>query len=457
MHNNLLPNDQYLSTKYDISKYGFLTDPDTIPDTLPTGFEEYVEIVNNIENDDGHYFRQLVNGLKKGKPQNEYIRKVHNLTTTEKKQIYSLFTFIAQKHVRCMGAVNKDEQITEIPYEIGLVWYECAKEFELPCVTSYGATILYNCKFNSKGELTSRHAISGTSDELHFYKIHMDLEKIGGKLLEQMYFYNSKNMQDLVSLLSETTQTIKKITKIMKGMYDGCNPNVFWSNIRLYLGGYTKDNGLPDGLGVTGTDLRFNYGGGSAAQSTLIQAIDIVLGIPHDSEHGVKFLADQRKYMPKKHQQFLIDLEKKYSKLPIREVVMTINDPSLTSVYNDSVSALKNFRMAHYSIVHKYIVQFIETKKWYVKLCDDMFGQNSKVSKNIRELVKFLNKSLNKNNLHGSNGSGGLPTEQLKDYINDTERNKIITSNQRKSTNVLSDYWWLWLCLFYLIYKLFSN
>lgn len=447
-------NGEYLLSTYDISSYGFLTDPTTIPDVLPYGFEEYQIIVDSIENEDGEYFRRLVDDLKVGKPHSYYIEKVERLNYVEKKQIYSLFTFVAQKYVRCMGKVDESEQIKEIPYEIGLIWNECAKEFDLPCVTSYGAVILYNCKLNEEGNIVSRHAISGTNDELHFYKVHMDLEKIGGKLLEKMYYYDPKNKADLIELLIQINQTIKEITKTMKKMYDGCDPKIFWSVVRLYLGGYTKDNGLPDGLGVTGTNLKFKFGGGSAAQSTLIQAIDIVLNIPHDSEHGVKFLAEQRKYMPKKHQKFLIDLEQKHKNLPLRELVDIINDDALLEEYNNTVNSLKLFRLAHYNIVHKYVDQFIETKKWYIKLIDSVFGERSKVAKQLKSFVKNVNSNLSRNNLHGANGSGGLPTEQLEHYINDTERQKIV--RQERFIFKLMDTWWFWLCLLYIMSNTFQ-
>lgn len=453
--------DQHLFDKYDISKLGFLTDPSTISDVLPSNFAEYQNVVDAIAHPDGIFFRSLVHELKCGKPHSYYVDKVNSLTYNQKKQIYSLFTFIAQKYVRCMGVVDKSEQVTEIPYEIGLVWNECAKEFSLPCVTSYGAVILYNCKYTPEGNLTSRHAISGTSDELHFYKIHMDIEKFGGKLLKDMYYYKGQNdsKENIMNLLSNVSNTVKHITKTMKGMYDGCDPTVFWSVVRLYLGGYNKDSNLPNGLGVTDTNLRFKFGGGSAAQSTLIQAIDIVLNIPHDSAHGVKFLAEQRKYMPIKHQQFLIDLEKKYNSIPLKEIIEIIDDNELTVQYNKTIDSLRTFRVAHYNIVHKYVNQFIETKQWYIKLLESLFGQYGKTTIYVKTMIRNLKKNINKNNLHGSNGSGGLPTEQLQDYIDDTENRKIVKNNEfviNPITNAIINKWWLWPILFFIVCNIFK-
>lgn len=389
---------KYFQDTYDISeKYGFLVDPNTIPDILPRKFSEFRSVVDAIEDLDGQEFRDKVNALVKGKPQKYYTKLAQKLTTNEKKQIYSLFTFIAQKYVRCMGACTQEDQVQKIPYEIGLIWYECAKEFNLPNVTSYSAVILNNCKLDESGKLVSRHAFSGTSDELHFYKIHMDIEAYGANILNKMFYADliSSNKMAMIELLDNVTSSIKGIRTILLTMYAECKPEVFWTNVRIYLGGYTKDNGLPNGLCVTGTDLKFNFVGGSAAQSTLIQSFDIFLGVEHESEHGKKFLLDQRAYMPQKHQNFLSDLASIYKGQSLKSMVIDYNDEVVLNHYNMAVDALMEFRSSHYKLVHNYVIKFIK------------------------------NPDINTNNIYGEKGSGSLPTEQLKEFIEDTDRTKL--------------------------------
>lgn len=452
MTNLHISEDNILYEQFDISKYGFLTDPDTISDDLPRGFEQYKNVVNAIENPNGKYFRQLVDNLKCGKTQQYYKNLTKKLSYVQKKQLYSLFTFIAQKYVRCMG---KDDTKIEIPYEIGIVWNECAKEFNLPCVTSYGATILYNCVIDENGKFISRHAISGTNDELHFYKVHMQLEAYGANILKDIYFFDSNNKNQLLTILEKTTHSIKNITKIMKTMYDGCDPTIFWTNIRHYLGGFTKDNGLPNGLKVSGTNLVFKYVGGSAAQSTLIQTFDVFLGVPHESEHGTKFLLDQRAYMPQKHQNFLNELQIKYSNDYIKNLVLKFNDEELTSSYDKCIDSLKMFRQAHYNIVHKYIVKFIEKDTWYVTVCNTLFGEYSNITKYVKSFVNKVNKKLNKNNIHGKNGSGGLPTEQLEDYIDDTDNTKILKKYDKPFNIKIKSS--VWLCAMFIVYLIIKD
>lgn len=386
-----------ITDNFDISSYGFLTDPQTIPTDLPPNFDEYVEIVNNISNQDGMYFRSLVDNLEKGLPHSFYTSKIEGLSYSQKKQIYCVFTFIAQKYVRCMG---KGNETTSIPYEIGLVWHAVAKEFKLPCVSSYAALILYNCLKNDDGTLRSKYAISDLSDELHFYKIHMDIEKAGGELLNALVINNMTSEQESIELFDLATKTIEEITYILKNMYNGCDPEKFWNHIRIYLAGY------PDGLKVKNTDLEFKFNGGSAAQSTLIQAIDIFVGVEHDSDsdHGIKFLKDQRKYMPEKHQQYLIFLEQKYTNrgniYPDSEEILFAR--------NNTLKALTEFRKTHYGIVHKYIVKFTKIE------------------------------SMQHNNVHGEKGAGGMLTTQLEEYIADT-RNAIDNTLYADTNNTLDD------------------
>jgi hypothetical protein len=416
--------------RFDFSHYGTLTDPESIPRELPPCMADFTEVVNNLGSTDGRHFRSLVDGLVQGKAQQHYIDLASSLAPIQKKQIYSLFTFITQKYVRCMGVASADnEAITEIPYEIGLIWHECAKYLGLPCVTSYAAVILYNCGLDSDNGIASRLAISGTKDELHFYKIHMKIEKIGGNVLYPLYDLDpasSSSTQQLVTVLTLINDSLKAITQILKKMYDECEPKVFWSTVRLYLGGYNKDSGLPDGLGVRDTELRFNFAGGSAAQSTFIQALDIVLGVKHEAEHGINFLLDQRKYMPAKHQEYLSLLESKYNAHPLKNAIMARGNEDLIYQYADTIDSLKLFRKCHYDLVHRYVIDFI----------------------------KKPNTKNDRHNLHKDKGSGGLPTEVLEKFIHETKLAK--PTNMQVFFSVWKPQWlwrgswkpeyWLWPC-----------
>lgn len=124
-------------------------------------------------------------------------------------------------------------------------------------------------------------------------------------------------------------------------MHDRCDPYVFYWKIRPYLAGWENmaDAGLPLGLIYEGVhDEPIRYAGGSAAQSSLIAALDIAFGIRHyktGDNHGKNtFLFTMRKYMPGPHRQFLEDLDRAAN---IRPYMLQL----LENYKNGNVSALE--------------------------------------------------------------------------------------------------------------------
>lgn len=406
-----------LFQQHDISEWGFLSNPNNNTIKLPSQFDEYSHIINSIESHDGEFFRQQVNSIENGLNQDIYSSKVDNLTNDELKKVYLIFTFIAQKYTKCLN--NK---LDEIPYEIGLPWYHSATKLGLPCVLTYAASILYNCKLDENGNLATIYSISGTPDELHFYKVHITLENTCKNLIAILseYIENPNDIGISLRLLTATRETIENITKILHTMYEECEPEKFWRQVRLYLSGYTKDHGFPNGLKVKGTNLTFNFGGGSAAQSSLIQLMDIILSIDHESEHGKKFLLEQREYMPLAHRNFLEYVQTHFNMYPLKNLT---NNAEILKEYNLTITSLRSFRQAHYQLVHNYIVKFIRTPE---------------------EIEK---------------GSGGLMFGELTQFIKDTKR--IVTLNSQQNTlsdenisettvdvspaeNTKNNKWWLW-------------
>jgi indoleamine 2,3-dioxygenase len=349
----------------------------------------------------------------------------------------------------------KDVQVQSVPYDIGIIWYLCSLPFKVPNVTTYSAVILNNFTYTDNNidrpvdiinNINTKYAITNTTDEQNFYRVHIAIEKTGSHLIESMYYVadHVTSKTDFITFLENVATTIKNMRDVMLQMHTLCNPNVFWNQVRVYLGGYTADNGLPNGLRVDGTDLAFNFGGGSGAQSTLIHAIDIFFNIEHGIEHATKFLADQRVYMPIKHQRYLSDLARIHENDYIKNKVIAFNDPDIINAYNDAVRALIDFRSTHYTIVHRYVVRYINAAKAGVNADD-----------------------INRNNIHGTKGSGGLVISVLVDFINNTRRGLIgetINSvdvpnvlNKRCNRTICLRIWCVWLVVFasYIIMRWF--
>jgi indoleamine 2,3-dioxygenase len=174
---------------------------------------------------------------------------------------------------------------------------------------------------------------------------------------------------------------------LLQKMHSDCEPSVFYNSIRPYLAGWNNMSpaGLPHGVIYEGTK-RFHatplhpidwttgyrtYAGGSNAQSALIQALDIVMGIDHRPTgekkdaggQGVpppkkhEFIKEMRDYMPGSHRRFLEDLSRVSN---IREFISTYPDgkvgDELREAYDACLAGLRRFRDIHIQIVSRYIL-----------------------------------------------------------------------------------------------------
>ncbi len=95
----------------------------------------------------------------------------------------------------------------------------------------------------------------------------------------------------------------------------GCDPEQFYSRIRIFLQGFNNNPILPSGIAYggtavdeTGMEKRHFYCGGNAGQSSIFPVIDAILGVKHAPS---KDLAQTRNYMPEKHRLFVRAIEDK--------------------------------------------------------------------------------------------------------------------------------------------------
>lgn len=190
------------------------------------------------------------------------------------------------------------------------------------------------------------------------------------------------NTKVVIECLRTFAQRIDEISDILQRMYENCDPHVFYHRIRPFLAGSRNmsDAGLPDGIiydDGTGSKTRHYYGGGSNAQSSLIQFFDIVLNIEHrptgekrsekpeisssldegssqlpDKRHN--FIMEMRSYMPGPHRRFL---EHVASVANLRDYVLEhSSDSALCAAYDSCLAMLRAMRDKHIQMVSRYII-----------------------------------------------------------------------------------------------------
>ncbi|OAL39138.1 hypothetical protein AYO20_01456 [Fonsecaea nubica] len=292
------------------------------------------------------------------------IPAVHLETDTEWRRAYSVLTFLAH----------------------GYIWV--SEYLELPPVATYAGLVLWNWKplFLSDNlaleNLSTLITFTGSLDEQWFYLVSVAMEAKGGPsiplLLKAMQAARDNDVDTVTKCLQSVAQTLDELGTLLVRMYDSCDPHVFYHRIRPFLAGSKnmKDAGLPRGVyyddGSRQSTWR-QYGGGSNAQSSLIQFFDIVLGVEHrptgskkdetsesEAEPGAapkprnNFIHEMRQYMPGPHRRFLQAVE---GAANIRDFVeYNKSNQQLTVSYDACLAMLRSLRDKHIQMVSRYII-----------------------------------------------------------------------------------------------------
>jgi indoleamine 2,3-dioxygenase len=271
-----------------------------------------------------------------------------------------------------------------IPVSIALPLLQVSAELQVPPVMAYSDDIMYNWALKqptsdgvpTSDNLRSQASFTDAVDEEAFYLAPVRVELRGAEALRLMQtILNDLSVGDagavarITESLVKLTPVIKELREALLSVREDCNPDFFYRHIRPWLVGADSDPNkrkwIFEGI-ERDPSLRepIHLSGSSAAQSALIQALDIFLGIakPHSgpvadassTSLSAPFAQRMRVYMPRRHRAFLEVLSS--SSHSLRNLVTETNDPRLSEAYNASVLALKEFRDAHMIIITLYII-----------------------------------------------------------------------------------------------------
>ena len=309
----------------------------------------------------------------------------HLENVPQTRRAYQVLGFLAHAYVW-----GTDEPSSKIPPQVAAPLIEVSETLGLPPLATYAGLCLWNYKeiFPSGKEshemdlnnITTINTFTGSMDESWFYLVSVFFEYKGGRAIkygtQAMEHAASGNIPKLISSLQNLAQAIDHLGSVLMQMEEMCDPHVFYFRIRPYLAGWKNmaDVGLSkDGVLYGEESSPRAYAGGSNAQSSLIQFLDSVLKIHHNStgerpaphagaqpkKEANPYLMEMRNYMPKKHRDFLqvIDTTSK-----IRDVVAANPDNGELSLSYDACLAMtKLFRDKHIQIVTRYVV--LQAKK----------------------------------------------------------------------------------------------
>ncbi|KAF6803541.1 indoleamine -dioxygenase pyrrole -dioxygenase [Colletotrichum sojae] len=309
-------------------------------------------------------------------------------TEAEWRRAYVILTFFTHAYV---WGGEKAEEV--LPPAVSVPLLRVSKHLEVPPVATYAGLNLWNFlsrtdDFADLESLESLHTFTGTRDEAWFYLVSVAMEAQGARIMTDMMnaleSIKTRDYDTITRALEGLSANIRKIGALLERMYEHCDPMVFFYEIRPFLAGSKNmaAAGLPNGVFYDEGEGRGSWQqlrGGSNGQSSLIQFLDIVLGVEHTSEgnsnpHVSKaalnhkatpaFHQEVRDYMPGPHKRFLEHVTRlgsirEFAKLP----ASTPEQERFREAYQAATKTMTEFRNKHLQIVTRYIV--LPSKRQY--------------------------------------------------------------------------------------------
>lgn len=307
-------------------------------------------------------------------------------TTGQQRRAYAILGFLGHAYVWGNGAGSPTEAgaNNHLPKCIAEPWVKISEKLGVPPVATYAGLCLWNWNFLIKpahedpaswelddfiNNIKTINTFSGSTDESWFYIVSVFFEyraapciPLGLNILQAC---RENNTNQVIELLQEFAERIDELGTLLLKMEELCDPHVFYFKLRPYLAGWKnmKDAGLPEEGVYYGDEKKPRVlSGGSNAQSSFVQFMDLILNVNHTSTGEKKngsnenpFMAEMRQYMPKKHAEFLVHLSKVNC---LRSYVLEHSEesPDLVLAYDAAVAMLLAFRDKHIRIVTRYII-----------------------------------------------------------------------------------------------------
>jgi indoleamine 2,3-dioxygenase len=284
--------------------------------------------------------------------------KFDSLTTDELERAMLLYSYLGHAHMWGEKAVP-----TSIPENVSRPWVEIAKLLNRPPILSYASYALNNWVSiqDSEEALEVENIIIlqnflGGVDEDWFIMIHVAIEFEAKNLLYSLgqYFLS----EDKEGNLEKALESINKINKIMDRMPEHCDPYIYYNRVRPYIFGWKNNPATPNGVIYEGVEEFSNepkfFRGETGAQSSIIPAVDALLGVGH-SEDPLRFYLDEmRDYMPFEHRELLNKLDSWRSKEKNKKAKSNKEQSSLDLI-GEIISEVKRFRNTHLTFAKDYI------------------------------------------------------------------------------------------------------
>jgi indoleamine 2,3-dioxygenase len=245
------------------------------------------------------------------------------------------------------------------------IWALARRLGEKPLL-SYAAYVLDNWgRLDPAGPITLdnlfmiQNFLAG-QDEAWFVLVHVAIEAQAGAMLAQapalIAAADSCDADGVERGLAAVAAVWDQINAIFDRMPERCDPYIYFHRVRPYIHGWQDNPAL--GAGLVYEDVAETGGapqafrGQTGAQSSIVPAMDALLGVRHAQDPLRTFLDELHAYRPPAHRRF-IDRLRAQSRL--REFVAEAGRPALREAYNGCITRVAGFRARHLEYAASYI------------------------------------------------------------------------------------------------------
>ncbi|MEQ3746969.1 MAG: indoleamine 2,3-dioxygenase [Henriciella sp.] len=197
-------------------------------------------------------------------------------------------------------------------------------------------------------------------DEAWFVLVHVAIEARAGEALAAMQRITEAVANDdpetVQAELEAMASVWADINAIFDRMPERCDPYVYFERVRPYIHGWKDNPALPHGIIYEGVERYGNqaqaFRGQTGSQSSIVPAMDALLGIGHAADPLKAYLDQLHIYRPPSHRRFIDDVR---ATSTLRDFVKKVGHPGLTDAYNAIVQAVSDFRTRHLEYAASYI------------------------------------------------------------------------------------------------------
>ncbi len=253
-----------------------------------------------------------------------------------------------------------------LPACLAIPIWQIGKAIGQPPLLPYSSYTLENwSRFDEKGGIdlsnirTLQH-FEGGMDEAWFILVHVAIEARAGEMLMEaaklVGAAQDKNEGEIERALGKMSAVWDDVNAVFDRMPERCDPYVYFHRVRPWIHGWKDNPALGEGLiyeGVAETGGKPQaFRGQTGSQSSIVPAMDALLGIGHAGDPLRSFLDELHAYRPPQHRRFIDDLR---AQSVLRSAVQALGNPAVRELYNDNIRKLARFRTRHLEYAATYI------------------------------------------------------------------------------------------------------